>query len=162
MDAVVAVYEDWGIGRDGTQPVVVPEDRRHFREITGSGTVIVGRRTLGDFPGGRPLKGRRNIVLTRQLAEIPGAEIARSPEEAVELARGEEQVFVIGGESVYRTMLPWLDRVYVTKIHARPESDAFFPELDGDAQWRVTARSGLRSSGGLEYEFLTYERKPSC
>ena len=74
LEAIVAVYSDWGIGANGTQPVVVKADRRHFREVTGGSAVIVGRRTLADFPGGRPLKGRENIVLTRQSIEIPGAE----------------------------------------------------------------------------------------
>ena len=76
MDAIVAVYSDWGIGADGTQPVILKADRQHFVELTRGRTVIVGRRTLADFPGGRPLKGRRNIVLTRQSAAIDGAEIA--------------------------------------------------------------------------------------
>lgn len=158
MDAIVAVYEDWGIGCGGTQPVVVKEDRKHFREVTGSAAVIVGRRTLEDFPGGRPLKGRRNIVLTRSNIEIPGAETARSVEAALELVRDEPQAFVIGGESVYCAMLPHVDRVFVTKIGACPPSDAFFPNLDADAGWRITERGGQREQDSLRYEFLTYER----
>ena len=74
MDAIVAVYSDWGIGADGTQPVVLKADRQRFVELTRGRTVIVGRKTLADFPGGRPLKGRRNIVLTRQNAAIDGAD----------------------------------------------------------------------------------------
>ena len=66
MDAIVAVYSDWGIGAKGTQPLVIPADRKHFRDLTQGAAVIVGRKTLGDFPGGRPLKGRHNIVVTRQ------------------------------------------------------------------------------------------------
>ena len=77
MDAIVAVYSDWGIGADGTQPVILKADRQHFVELTRGRTVIVGRRTLADFPGGRPLKGRRNIVLTRGDTVIDGAEIRR-------------------------------------------------------------------------------------
>ena len=158
MDAIVAVYEDWGIGCGGTQPIVVKEDRKHFREVTGSAAVIVGRRTLADFPGGRPLKGRRNIVLTRSKLEIPGAETAAGVEEALALVRDEAQAFVIGGESVYCAMLPYVERVFVTKIGACPPSDAFFPDLDADAGWTVTERSGEREQDGLKYEFLTYER----
>ena len=85
MDAVVAVYEDWGIGCGGTQPIVVPADRKHFREVTGTGTVIVGRRTLADFPGGKPLKNRLNIVLTRSGQSVEGALTAASVEEALAL-----------------------------------------------------------------------------
>ena len=85
MDAIVAVYSDWGIGADGTQPVVLKADRAHFVALTKGRTVIVGRRTLADFPGGRPLKNRRNIVITRQNITIDGAETAHSAAEAASL-----------------------------------------------------------------------------
>ena len=159
MNAIVAVYSDWGIGCGGTQPIVVKEDRRHFRETTGSAAVIVGRRTLADFPGGRPLKGRRNIVLTRQKLDIPDAETARDVYEARALTRKETEVFVIGGASVYSAMMPYVERVYVTKIDAAPASDAFFPNLDELPGWRITERSGPLQQDELTYEFLTYERE---
>ncbi len=158
MDAIVAVYSDWGIGCGGTQPIVVREDRKHFREVTGSAAVLVGRRTLADFPGGRPLRGRRNIVLTRSKLSIPGAETAADVEAALALVRDEPQVFVIGGESVYCAMLPYVDRVYVTKIDACPHSDAFFPNLDADAGWTITERGEEKEQDGLRYAFMTYER----
>ena len=82
MEAIVAVYTDWGIGSDGTQPIVVPEDRRRFAEITRGATLIVGSKTLLDFPGSAPLKGRRNIIMTRHENEVDGAEIVHTPEEA--------------------------------------------------------------------------------
>ena len=85
MEAIVAVFSDWGIGSEGTQQVVLKADRRHFRELTDGAAVVVGRCTLGDFPGGRPLKGRHNIVLTRQAAEIEGAEVVHSEAEAAAL-----------------------------------------------------------------------------
>ena len=116
MDAIVAVYSDWGIGADGTQPVVLKADRQHFVELTRGRTVIVGRKTLADFPGGRPLKGRRNIVLTRQNAAIDGAEIAHSPEQARSLCA--DDAMVLGGQSVFRDMMPYIDRVFVTKMSA--------------------------------------------
>ena len=159
MDAIVAVYSDWGIGFGGTQPVVVSADRKHFREVTGGSAVIVGRKTLADFPGGKPLKGRRNIVLTRQKLDIEGAEIAGSVEEALELVKDEPRVFVIGGESVYRAFFPYLTRIYVTKLDARPVSDAFFPNLDADESWGVMEYGGPFEEDGLRYEFLTYERE---
>jgi len=158
LDAIVAVYSDWGIGCNGTQPIVVKADRKHFREVTGDAAVIVGRKTLADFPNGEPLKGRRNIVLTRQELEIPGAETAADVDEALALAEDEPQTFVIGGESVYLAMFPYITRVYVTKIDAAPESDAFFPDLDELLGWRITERSGLQEQDGVSYEFLTYER----
>lgn len=157
LDAIVAVYSDWGIGCNGTQPIVVKADRKHFRDITGSAAVIVGRKTLADFPGGEPLKGRRNIVLTRQDLDIPEAETAKNVEAALDLVQGEPQTFVIGGESVYLSMMPYITRVYVTKIDAQPESDAFFPNLDEILGWRITERSGPLQQDDLTYEFLTYE-----
>ena len=93
MEAIVAVYSDWGIGDGITQPVTLKADRQHFREVTRDAAVIVGRKTLEDFPGGRPLKGRVNIVVTRQQITIPGAFVACSPEAALQLAEksGREQ-----------------------------------------------------------------------
>ena len=87
MEAIVAVYEDWGIGCCGTQPVALSADRKFFREMTKGAMVIVGRRTVADFPGQKPLPGRVNVVLTRQNIEIPGFTVCGSPEEAVELAK---------------------------------------------------------------------------
>ena len=83
MELIVAVYDDWGIGKDGTQPVALSADRKFFRETTKGATVIVGRKTLADFPGGRPLPNRVNVVLTRQKTEIEGVVLCNSPEEAV-------------------------------------------------------------------------------
>ena len=161
MEAIVAVYSDWGIGCGGTQPVVVKADRKHFRAVTGSAAVIVGRKTLADFPGGRPLPGRHNIVLTRSLAEIPGAEIARTPAQAAEAARAHGRCFVIGGASVYRQTFPWLDRVYVTQIDACPESDSFFPDLDADPDWVVTEDGPWQEEDGVRYRFRIYQRRPA-
>ena len=120
MDAVVAVYSDWGIGAAGTQPVTVSADRVRFRELTTGHGVIVGRKTLADFPGGRPLKNRQNIVMTRQNLEIPGAIVVHSGAEALDAAVAMEQCFVIGGASIYRELFPALDRVFVTKVEACP------------------------------------------
>ena len=159
LEAVVAVYADWGIGRGGTQPVVVRADRKHFRQVTGDGAVIVGRRTLADFPGGRPLKGRTNIVLTRQALEIPGALVVHAPEEALAAAEGREPCYVIGGASVYRQMLPWIRRVHVTQLDARPESDSFFPDLDADPAWVCTQEGDWQEEDGVRYRFCTYDRR---
>lgn len=156
MDAIVAVFSDWGIGADGTQQTVLRADRRHFVELTRGRTVIVGRRTLADFPDGRPLRGRRNIVLTRSAVSIDGAETARSAEEAVRLCGGD--AVVLGGQSVFLKLLPFTDRVYVTKIELSPVSDSFFPNLDADPEWRVTGDGGRLYEGDVAYRFVTYER----
>ena len=97
MEAIVAVYEDWGIGCCGTQPVALSADRKFFREMTKGVMVIVGRRTVADFPGQKPLPGRVNVVLTRRGGEIPGFTVCGSPEAAAELARSAEKAMVIGG-----------------------------------------------------------------
>ncbi len=158
MEAIVAVYSDWGIGCGGTQPIVIKEDRRRFREVTGTDAVIVGRRTLGDFPGGKPLKGRLNIVLSRSDIEIEGAVVVHSVEEALAKAAELPRTLVIGGDSVYKAFMPHIDRVYVTKIEAQPHSDAFFPDLDADENWRVADPGEALESDGIIYRFMEYEK----
>lgn len=158
MDAIVAVYEDWGIGANGTQPVALAADRKFFRVTTKGAAVIVGRKTLADFPGSQPLPKRRNIVLTRQDTEIPGVEIAHSPERAVEMVAGEEKTFVIGGGSVYAQMLPLCSRAYITKVHAQPESDTFFPNLDEAEEWKLIQILESGEENGIKYEMCLYEK----
>ena len=159
MDAIVAVYSDWGIGAGGTQPVVLHADRAHFRALTDGAAVIVGRATLADFPGGRPLKGRRNIVLTRQDIRIDGAEVVHSAEEAVAAAGG-ARCLVIGGESVYRALLDACDTAYVTRIDAAWPADSFFPDLDRRADWYVAGAEAPLEHEGLVFRYVTYRRRP--
>ena len=158
MDAIVAVYADWGIGDGGTQPVVLRADRAHFREKTAGAAVIVGRRTLGDFPGGKPLRGRTNLVVTRQAIDIPGATVVHSTEEALQAAKAYENCLVIGGASIYKQFYPHLKRVFLTKIDLIPHSDSFFPNLDEDKQWVCTERGPWQEENGVRYQFCTYER----
>ena len=159
MDAIVAVYDDWGIGRDGTQPIAVSADRKYFRETTKGAMVIVGRKTLADFPGGNPLPKRVNVVLTRGELAKEGVVACHSPEEAMELAKTAEKTFVIGGGSVYRQMLPYCDRAYITKVHITPESDTYFPNLDADADWELAEVLQSGEENGISYEMCLYERK---
>ena len=158
MEAIVAVFSDWGIGSEGTQQIVLKADRAHFRELTAGAAVIVGRRTLGDFPGGRPLKGRDNIVVTRQNIEIEGAEVAHSTDEALALAAKYPRALVIGGASVYRQFLPYVDTVHVTKIDRAPASDSFFENLDASPDWQVREAEDWREEDGVRYCFVTYKR----
>ena len=159
MEAVVAVFSDWGIGSEGTQQVVLKADRAHFRELTAGAAVIVGRRTLEDFPGGRPLKGRENIVVTRQDISIEGAQIAHSTDEALALAAQYPRTLVIGGASVYRQFLAYVRKVHVTKIDLAPASDSFFENLDASADWMCTEQGEELSENGVGYRFCTYERR---
>ena len=159
MEAIVAVYSDWGIGSGGTQPVVLKADRTHFKELTDGAAVIVGRKTLGDFPGGRPLKGRHNIVVTRQDIEVAGAQVAHSTGEALTLAAEYERCLVIGGASVYRQFMPYLDTVHVTKIDLAPQSDSYFENLDSSPNRERIDEERWQSEGDIRYCFVTYKRR---
>ena len=159
MDLIVAVYDDWGIGRDGTQPIALSADRKFFRETTRGAMVIAGRRTIADFPGQKPLPGRVNVALTRQEIDVPGFTVVHSPEEAAALAKKAEQAFVIGGGSVYRQMLPLCRKAYITKVHCNPESDTFFPNLDEDPQWTLSETLLTGEENGIRYEMCVYVRK---
>lgn len=159
MDLIAAVYSDWGIGCNGTQPLVIPADRRHFRDVTGTGVIILGRKTLEDFPGGKPLKNRVNIVITRSDRTIDGAIVVHSPEEARALAAEYDACFVVGGASIYNALLPYCDRAYLTKIDACPESDVFLPDLDALPDWVCTDPGEPQEHEGIAYRFMTYERK---
>ena len=159
MELIVAVYDDWGIGKNGTQPVALSADRKFFRETTRGAMVIVGRRTIDDFPGKQPLPGRVNVALTRQSADIPGFTVCNSPEEAAELAKTAPRAMVIGGGSIYKQMLPLCDTAYVTKVHCAPESDTFFPDLDNDPEWTLKQVLQSGEENGIGYEMCLYKRK---
>ena len=159
MELIVAVYDDWGIGKDGTQPIALSADRKFFRETTRGAMVIVGRRTIEDFPGQKPLPGRVNVALTRTEQEIPGFIVCTSPEKACELAKTAQRAMVIGGGSIYRQMLPFCDAAYVTKVHYTPESDTYFPNLDEDPQWKLTEVLQSGEEEGISYEMCLYKRQ---
>ena len=158
MELIVAVYDDWGIGREGTQPVALSADRKFFRETTRGAMVIVGRRTIEDFPGQQPLPGRVNVALTRKGGEIPGFTVCGSPEQAAELAKTADRAMVIGGGSIYRQMLPLCDTAYVTKVHCTPESDTYFPNLDSDPEWKLDTVLQSGEENGIAYEMCLYHR----
>ena len=159
MELIVAVYDDWGIGKDGTQPVALSADRKFFRETTKGAMVIVGRRTIADFPGQQPLPNRVNVALTRHNREIPGFTVVNSPEDAVALAKTTEKAMVIGGGSVYRQMLPYCDAAYVTKVHCTVDSDTFFPNLEEDPAWELAQVLRSGEENGICYEMCLYKRK---
>ena len=159
MELIVAVYDDWGIGCCGTQPIALSADRKFFRETTRGAMVIVGRRTVEDFPGQKPLPGRENIMLTRTAREMPGFTVVTSPEAAAELASSAPRAMVIGGGSIYKQLLPLCDTAYVTKVHAKPESDTFFPNLDTDGDWLLAEVLQSGEENGIAYEMCLYKRK---
>ena len=159
MELIVAVYDDWGIGKDGTQPIALPADRKFFRETTRGAMVIVGRRTVEDFPGQKPLPGRENVMLTRTKRAYPGFTMAASPENAAEIVKNAERAVVIGGGSIYRQLLPLCDTADVTKVHVKPESDTFFPNLDEDENWVLDQVLQSGEENGISYEMCLYKRK---
>ena len=159
MELIVAVYDDWGIGRDGTQPVALSVDRKFFREMTRGAMVIAGRRTIADFPGQKPLPGRVNVAVTRSNVDIPGFTVCHSPEEAAQLAKTAEKAMVIGGGSIYRQMLPYCDKAIITKVHVTPESDTFFPNLDEDPAWMLSEVLQSGEENGIGYEMCVYTKK---
>lgn len=140
MKAIVAVYhehgdENWGIGKDGTQPIALHVDRNFFRTTTKGHTVIVGYKTMLDFPNQRPLPNRRNIVLTRQDIQIDGAEVVHSIEE---LDKDDLQdAFVIGGASLYHQLIDYCDELYITHIYKDISADVYFPKLKNLQNWKV-------------------------
>ena len=158
MEAIVAVYDDWGIGCCGTQPVALSVDRKFFREQTKGACVIVGRKTLADFPGGRPLPNRVNIVISRGAVPMEGVTVVRSPEEAAELAKQYPKAMVIGGGSIYRQMLPFCDKAIITKVHTTVECDTWFPNLDEDPQWHLAETLLQGEENGIGYEMCVYRR----
>jgi dihydrofolate reductase len=120
--------------------------------------VIVGRRTIEDFPGQKPLPGRVNVALTRSNVEIPGFTVCHSPEEAAALAAQAPRAMVIGGGSIYRQLLPLCDTAYVTKVHCKPDSDTFFPDLDAAPEWRLAEILQSGEENGIAYEMCLYKR----
>ena len=159
MELIVAVYDDWGIGCEGTQPIALSADRKFFRETTRGAMVIAGRKTIGDFPGQKPLPGRVNVALTRTPKEIPGFTVCTSPEAAVELAKSARRCFIIGGGSIYRQMLPYCDAAYITKVHCVTPCDTYFPNLDEMEDWYVAEKMLEGEENGVGYEMLLYKRR---
>ena len=162
MYCILSADENWGIGKDNKLLVSIPADMKMFREKTTGNVVIMGRKTLESFPKGLPLKDRVNIVLSSKGEESGNGEIiVRSVEEAVEEAKKypDKKIFVIGGGSIYKQFLPYVDTAYVTKIDHAYDADTFFPNLDEDNEWELTEESDEQVCFDIVYTFRTYERK---
>ena len=159
MNLIAAVDRNWAIGKGGDQLCYIPADLKRFRALTTGHPVILGRKTLATFPGGRPLKGRRNLVLSRDPAFAPeGAEGFRDLDSL--RAAAPADAFVIGGGSVYAALLDACDTAYITKIDAAwPEADAFFPDLDKDPAWVVAEEGEPLEDGGFSFRYVTYRRR---
>lgn len=158
MQAIVNVTENWAIGRDNRLLFPLRADLRRFKELTMGHAVVMGRRTLETLPGKKGLPGRRNLVLTANPNfTAPDVEVVHTPLQAV-FATGAED-FCIGGESVYRALLPVCDRVFVTKVLMTAEdADAFFPNLDEDPAWRIASESEIMEENGIRFRYVDYMR----
>lgn len=161
MNAIVAVDSNWAIGNKGQLLIRIPADQKRFREETIGGVVVLGRKTMDTFPGRKPLADRTNIILsTNRDYKVADAIVVHSIEQLVDELKSypSEKIYIIGGDSIYRQMLPYCDTVHVTKIDREYEADAYFPNLDEDSDWHVTATSEEQVYFDTTYTFVKYER----
>lgn len=161
MNLIAAVDANWGIGYKNKLLVSIPDDMKFFRETTTGKVVVMGRKTLESFPNGKPLKNRTNIVLTKDPNyRVDGTIVVHNMDELhEELAKyPSEDIYIIGGESVYRQLVDECDVAHITKIDFSYEADAYFPNLDEKEEWVITADSEEQTYFDLEYYFLKYER----
>lgn len=162
MKLIAAVDENWGIGYENKLLVRIPADQKYFRNETTGKVIVMGRRTLESFPQSQPLANRENIVLSSKPDySVRGAAVLHSVEETLEFLKQfpDEDVFIIGGETVYRQFLPYCDEALITKIYHSYRADAFFPNLDEDEEWELTHDSEEMTYFDLEYRFLKYRRR---
>ena len=159
MNLIVAVSKEWGIGKDNGLLFSIPTDMKFFRDTTKGHTVVMGRKTLESFPGGKPLPKRTNIVLSRQLEQGEGYTVVGGVDELLSLLNTiEDDVYVIGGESVYRLLLPYTNTAYITKVDASAEADSFMVNLDSDDEWVLAEQSDEITENGVSFRFCTYKR----
>ncbi len=161
MKLIVAVDRNWAIGNKGGLLVSIPEDMKFFRETTTGNVVVMGKNTLISFPGSKPLKNRENIVIALEKDyKVEGATVVYSIEEALEAVKefDTDNVYVIGGGSIYKQMLPYCDTAYVTYMDYAYEADTYFTNLDEDEEWRLVEESEEQTYFDIEYYFRTYKR----
>ena len=162
MKAILSADKNWGIGYKNKLLVSIPSDMKFFRQTTTGRVVVMGRKTLESFPGGLPLKNRTNIVLTGNRGySVKDAVIVHTYDELREELKkyDTDDVYVIGGESVYRMLLPECDTVLVTKIDRAFQADTFFPDLDTMDEWETTEEGEEQTCFDLEFRFTKYERR---
>jgi dihydrofolate reductase len=160
LSLIAAVARNRVIGKDNALLWHLPEDMRHFRETTRGKPVIMGRKTWESLPESfRPLPGRLNIVVSRNPAyQAPGATLVGSVDEAIRCAGEAKEIFVIGGEELYRQAMPRADRLYLTEIDAEFSGDAFFPEVS-EQEWQEVSRRAQEGDALPAFSFVTYQRR---
>ena len=161
MNLIAAVDENWAIGKNNQLLVSIPADKKFFRTTTTGKVVVMGRKTLESFPNGLPLKNRTNIVLTHDKSyKVKDAIIVYSMDELWEELKkyDSDDIYVIGGESIYRQLVDLCDVAHITKIDFAYDADAYFPNLDEKTDWELTADSEEQTYFDLIYHFLKYEK----
>lgn len=165
MKLIANADRNWGIGRDGGLLFSIPEDMKRFRNMTIGNAVVMGRKTLESFPGGKPLPDRENIVLTTNPQyDVMGAKACNSVKELLSYVKTLPcDVFVIGGGEIYKMLLPLCDRAYITRVDENGAADTFMPPLKGG--WSIASRSEIKEFNGIKYVYEEYKRDricPSC
>ncbi len=160
MKAILAADKNWAIGAEGKLLAHIPGDLRYFKEKTLGKVLVMGRKTLESLPGGRPLPGRRTIVLTRNGEyEKEGCEICRDPKDVLRMEGEGEDIVVAGGGEIYDIFLPYCSEVLVTRMERAFPADTYFKDLDRDEEFVCSWRSELMEENGVGYRFTKYERK---
>lgn len=161
---IACVDENWGIGKDGKLLKSIPEDMEFFKKLTMNNTVIMGRKTLESLPGKRGLAGRANIVLTRDKNYVAeDASVVHSIDELIKHIERNKlytgRIFVIGGGEIYRLLLPYCKKAYITRLHEQFDADTFFPDLgcSCNREWELVKTAMKHAADGTDYEFLEYE-----
>ena len=158
MNLIAAVDRNWALGFQNQLLVRIPADLKRFKALTTGHPVILGRKTLETFPGGRPLPGRRNLILSATPGyRVEGAEVFSSLEALLEQAP--QDAFVIGGGSVYRALLARCQRAYITRIDESFPADCWLPDLDRDPEWEVEEQEPPCSYGDIVFQYITYRRR---
>jgi len=162
MNLIVAVDKNWGIGFRNKLLVSIPEDMKFFRSQTNGKVIVMGRKTLESFPNGLPLKNRTNIVLTKNPDyQVKGAVICHSVEESLKELKKypTEDIYVIGGDSVYKQFLPYCNVAHITRVDHAYEADTYFPDIEKLPEWRLTGESEEKTYFDLEFTFCRYEKQ---
>ncbi len=162
MKMIVAVDENWGIGKDGDMLQPISKDLKFFRQTTTGNVIVIGRKTLESFPNKKPLPNRVNVVLTNN-KDYPaeGIVLCHELENLAEVLQpyADKEIFVAGGGTIYKQLLPQCDTAYVTKIYHSYPADTVFPNLDADPEWELTEEGEVQEENGVRFSFNTYKRK---
>lgn len=161
MIAILSADKNWGIGYKGDLLVRIPNDMKMFRTLTTGNVIVMGRKTLESFPNGQPLPKRVNIVMSHNTDyQAKGCVVVHNTEELLEELKKyqDKQAYVVGGESVYRELLPYCEEAYVTRIDYTYQADRFFPNLDREDGWELYEEGEEETFFSIEYYFNKYRR----